>query len=144
MSDWDEGFPLYLVQGPNGTGWISGANLAIEQDWNSDGWQGERPLPRQVGEHAWWPAAREARQWGEKFEGWDRHTTQGWWVREGPGGTQKVKLIDSNGWGSAHSVERVIWRDLTGDGEDEAMVIIHEGMTEAGNVGISAVAKVLH
>jgi hypothetical protein len=133
--DWDEGYPLYLVHGEGGTGWISGANLAIEQDWQSTGWEGEVPYALQVGQYSWWPAAREGRQWSEKMEGWDRYVTQGWWVRVGPEGTQKVELIDSNGWGSAHSVDRIILRDLTNDGVDEAMLVIHESVTEAGSVG---------
>ena len=57
--DWDEGYPLYLVRGEAGTGWISGANLAIEQDWDSNNWQGELPYKQQIGEHSWWPAAQE-------------------------------------------------------------------------------------
>lgn len=135
--DWDEGYPLYLVRGEAGTGWISGANLAIEQDWDSNNWQGELPYKQQIGEHSWWPAAQESRQWSEKFEAWDRHMIQGWWVHEGPGGTEKVALIDSNGWGTTHSIQSVILRDLTADGENEAIMIIEETVMEAGSVGHS-------
>lgn len=133
---WEVGYPLSLVEHQGVVGWVDGEHIALEQTWGaSEGWQGELISARTVGDSAWWPAAQVGLAWSDSFEGWDRPDSTGWWVRQGPDGTERIPMVRSNGWGSEVRVEQVIWRDLTGDGVDEALITTLETVMEAGSAG---------
>ena len=60
---------------------------------------------------------------------------EGWLVVERDGAVVRLPWSSSNGWGTSRGAETVVWRDWTGDGVEDALVVVHETVTEAGSAG---------
>ena len=133
--DW-LGFPMVLVQTPLGTGWVRGGDVAIAQDWDGPGaWEGEPLGPRPLGAVKLWTAGRTGAEWDDQLDDFERPVMDGWLVVERGEDQILLPWALSNGWGTTRGAERVVWRDLTGDGVEDALVVFQETVTEAGNAG---------
>ncbi len=132
--DW-HGVPPVFIRENGRTGWLHGQHLAIEQAWDGPGfWPGERIAARTVGNVAVWSAARTAREWNEQNELWDRVEQEGWVVfQPASGPARPVPWTHSNGWGSSRYAEQLVWRDISGDGVTDVLVVFQETITEVGN-----------
>lgn len=130
------GHPMVLVELEGQRGWARGGHVAVERRWG-DGraWEGEAFGARGVGGASLWAAGTDGAEWSEKMEGWDRPVHTGWLVVERGGGRTRLPWSSSNGWGTSRGAETVVWRDWTGDGVDDGVVVFHETVTEAGSAG---------
>lgn len=133
------GYRWLLVDTPQGQGWVFGEHVAVEVDHSEPAWPGRPLAARTVDEVPLWSALREGREYEPKWESWERPVVHGWLVLERPSGPERIEVASSNGWGTSLRTEQVAWRDITGDGHDEAILVQHETVTEAGSVGHTVV-----
>lgn len=133
--DWLQ-HPWVLVRTEAATGWVRGGDVAVEVGYDGPGpWVGE-PVDRQVGDRTLWTAVSWGAEWEEEDPGWWREVHEGWLVvEEDEGELARLPWSESNGWGTTRGARTVAWRDLTGDGEDDAIVVFSETITEAGSAG---------
>jgi hypothetical protein len=133
--DW-LGHAMVLVEVAGARGWAEGEHVAVEHRWD-DGraWIGESVGPRNVGGASLWSAGQDGAEWSEKMESWGHAVHEGWLVVEQGGSITRLPWSLSNGWGTSRGADTVVWRDWTGDGVDDAMVVVHETVTEAGSAG---------
>lgn len=130
------GHPMLLVQAGDRTGWVHGEHVAVEVRWDhASGWGGEAFGRRRLGETTVWAAGRDGREWSDTLEAWDRPVHEGWLVLQRDAGLRRVPWSESNGWGSSRSADRLVWRDVTGDGVSDLVTVVQETVTEAGNMG---------
>ncbi len=128
--------PMVLVEAGGSRGWVHGHAVAIEQSWDGPGWWEGESMSRRVGGRQLWTAGWTGAEHDAEDElAQERRVHEGWLVVQEGDVVHRLPWSISNGWGTSRGAEEVVWRDVTGDGEDDAFVVFAERVTEAGSAG---------
>lgn len=132
------GYPYFLVESEDGRGWVGGKDVAIQPrigDSRRDKWPGRFPEWRDDEAFTLWSAVREGREWSDKWHWEYRTRIDGYWIIERDDEAEVIEMAHTDSHSSDRTIDRVVWHDVTGDGQPDPIAVFARSAPEVGHVG---------
>lgn len=131
------GYRFFLVESEYGRGWVGGEDVAIEPrsaDDRRNKWPGRSPEWHDDA-FTLWSAVREGREWSDKWHWEYRTRIDGYWIIERDDEAEVIDMAYTDDHARDRTIDRVVWHDVTGDGQPDPIVVFAESASEVGHVG---------